>query len=57
VFRLRVDMIGVGRIKVISTSKIKKITVMRKNRKEKGRRDENVASNPHSNDEGFSREV
>jgi len=49
-------IIGAGRIRVISTSKIKKITVIIKNRRENGSRDGNAASNPHSNDDGFSRE-
>lgn len=49
-------MTGVGKIKVISTSKIKKITVIKKNRIENGRRDGDDASNPHSNGDGVSRE-
>jgi hypothetical protein len=49
--------IGAGRINVISTSKIKKITVIRKNRIEKGRRDGKAASKPHSKGDGFSREL
>jgi len=49
--------IGEGRIKVITTSNTRKITVIRKNRIEKGRREGNAASNPHSKAEGFSREV
>ena len=45
----------IGRINVISTSKIRKIIVIKKNRKEKGSRDEDLGSNPHSNGEFFSR--
>ena len=37
-----------GKIRVISTSKIKKITAIKKNRKEKGRRADPLGSNPHS---------
>lgn len=44
-----------GNIKAISTSKIKKIIAIKKNRKEKGRRDELNGSNPHSNGDIFSR--
>jgi hypothetical protein len=44
-----------GNIKAISTSKIKKIIAIKKNRKEKGSRDELKGSNPHSNGELFSR--
>ena len=44
-----------GKIKAISTSKIKKIMVIKKNRKEKGNREEDFGSNPHSNGEDFSR--
>jgi hypothetical protein len=42
---------------VISTSKIKKITVIRKKRRENDSRAGKGASKPHSKDEGFSREV
>lgn len=45
----------IGNNKTISTSKIKKIIVIKKNRKEKGRRDELFGSNPHSKGEFFSR--
>jgi len=45
----------IGRIRAISTSKIKKIIVIKKNRKEKGRREEDFGSNPHSNGDLFSR--
>lgn len=44
-----------GNNKVISTSKIKKITAIRKNRKEKGSRADPLGSNPHSYGEFFSR--
>lgn len=46
---------GMGTIKVISTSKIRKITAIKKKRSEKGRREDLLGSNPHSNAEGFSR--
>jgi hypothetical protein len=48
-------IIIIGRIRAISTSKIRKIIVIRKNRIEKGNRDEFIGSNPHSNGEVFSR--
>lgn len=48
-------IIIIGRIRAISTSKIKKIIVIKKNRIEKGRRDEFIGSNPHSNGDVFSR--
>lgn len=44
-----------GRSSVISTSKIKKMTAIRKNRSEKGKRAEPLGSKPHSNGEFFSR--
>lgn len=44
-----------GKISVISTSKIKKIIVIKKNRIEKGIREEFIGSNPHSKGEIFSR--
>lgn len=44
-----------GKSKTISTSKIKKIIVIKKNRNEKGKRDFLLISNPHSNGEVFSR--
>lgn len=44
-----------GRIKAISTSKIKKIIVIRKNRKENGKREDDLGSNPHSKGDLFSR--
>lgn len=46
-----------GRRRVISTSKIKKITAIKKNRREKGSRADPLGSNPHSNGEFFSRSV
>lgn len=46
-----------GNNKVISTSKIKKITAIRKNRREKGSRADPLGSNPHSKGEFFSRSV
>lgn len=39
----------------ISTSKIRKITVIKKNRREKGSRKSELGSNPHSKGEDFSR--
>lgn len=44
-----------GKIKAISTSKIKKIIVIKKNRRENGIREDDFWSNPHSNGENFSR--
>ena len=48
-------VIGMGNNKAISTSKIIKITAIRKNRDEKGSRAEFLGSNPHSNGDLFSR--
>lgn len=45
----------IGKIKAISTSKIKKIIVIKKNRREKGSRDDVFGSKPHSNGDDFSR--
>jgi hypothetical protein len=45
----------IGSRSAISTSKIKKITAIRKNRKEKGSRADLFGSNPHSNGDLFSR--
>lgn len=45
----------IGKIKAISTSKIKKIIAIKKNRIEKGRREEFIGSNPHSKGDVFSR--
>ena len=50
-------IIGNGRIKVISISKIKKIIAIRKNLIEKGRRAELLGANPHSKGEGLLRLV
>ena len=50
-------IIIIGRIRAISTSKIKKIIVIKKNRIEKGRRDEFIGSNPHSKGDLFSRSL
>jgi len=47
----------IGRIRAISTSKIRKIIVIKKNRREKGSREEVFGSNPHSNGEHFSRSI
>lgn len=46
---------GIGRIIVISTSKIRKITAIKKKRRENGVRAVDLGSNPHSNGEAFSR--
>jgi hypothetical protein len=48
-------MIVMGRSSAISTSKIRKMTAMRKNRSEKGSRADLLGSNPHSNGDLFSR--
>jgi hypothetical protein len=48
-------VIGMGNSSAISTSKIIKITAIRKNRDEKGSRAEFFGSNPHSNGDLFSR--
>lgn len=45
----------IGMRRVISMSKIRKITAIKKNCREKGRRAEDLGSNPHSNGEFFSR--
>jgi len=50
-----IKVIGIGSNSAISTSKIMKITAIRKNRDEKGRRAEFFGSNPHSNGDLFSR--
>ena len=47
----------IGRINAISTSKIRKIIVIKKNRIENGIRDEFIGSNPHSKGDLFSRSV
>ena len=51
------SVIIMGRRRVISTSKIKKITAIRKNRNENGIRAVDVGSNPHSNGDAFSRSI
>lgn len=48
-------IIIIGNKRAISTSKIKKIIAIKKNRNEKGNREEFIGSNPHSNGEHFSR--
>lgn len=50
-------IIGIGNNRVISTSKIKKITAIRKNRRENGIRAVSNGLNPHSNGEDFSRSL
>lgn len=45
----------IGKINAISTSKIKKIIVIKKKWRENGIRAEDLGSNPHSNGEDFSR--
>jgi hypothetical protein len=47
--------IVIGSNRAISTSKIRKITAIKKNRKENGSRADLFGSNPHSNGELFSR--
>jgi len=44
-----------GRSKAISTSKMRKITLIKKNRRENGSRASEFGSNPHSKGEAFSR--
>lgn len=44
----------IGKINAISTSKIRKIIAIKKNRIEKGIRDEFKGLNPHSNGDVFS---
>lgn len=46
---------GTGIKRTISISKTRKITARRKNRKEKGVRADPIGSNPHSNEDSFSR--
>lgn len=46
-----------GRIRVISTSKIRKIIAIKKKCIENGSRDDDLGSNPHSNGELFSRSI
>lgn len=53
-FEIKNDLI-IGNIKAISTSKIKKIIVIKKNRIDKGKRDELIGSNPHSKGDNFSK--
>lgn len=48
-------VIGIGNNSAISTSKIMKITAIKKNRDEKGSRAEFFGSNPHSKGDLFSR--
>lgn len=47
----------IGKIKAISTSKIKKIIAIKKKRIEKGIRDELKGLNPHSKGDNFSRSL
>lgn len=51
----KVKIIGIKR--VISTSKIKKITAIKKKCNENGIREDLLGSNPHSNGDLFSRSV
>jgi hypothetical protein len=48
---------AIGRMRAISTSKIKKIIAIKKNRIEKGRRADLLGSNPHSKGDLFSRSL
>lgn len=50
-------MIGIGIRIVISTSKIKKITAIKKKCNENGIRADDFGSNPHSNGDPFSRSI
>lgn len=50
-----VIVIGIGSSSAISTSKIMKMTAIRKNRDENGSRAEFLGSNPHSKGDLFSR--
>lgn len=50
-------IIIIGKINAISTSKIKKIIAIIKNRIEKGRREESEGSKPHSKGDLFSRSI
>lgn len=45
---VKLNVEAIGRRRVISTSKIKKITAIRKNRSENGSRADPLGSNPHS---------
>ena len=54
IFDVRI-VIGIGRSSAISTSKIMKITAIKKKRDEKGSRAEIFGSNSHSNGDLFSR--
>lgn len=47
----------IGMRRVISTSKIKKITAIKKNCNENGNRADDFGSNPHSKGELFSRSI
>ena len=52
------EIIGTrGRRSVISTSKMRKITAIKKNRRENGIRADPLGSKPHSNGEFFSRSL
>jgi len=46
-----------GKIKAISTSKIKKMIAIKKNRIEKGSREEFIGLKPHSKGDNFSRSI
>lgn len=50
-------IIEIGKINTISTSKIKKITAIKKKCNENGIRDDLKGSNPHSKGEDFSRSM
>jgi hypothetical protein len=54
IFDVRI-VIGIGYSSAISTSKIIKITAIKKNRGENGSRAEFFGSNPHSNGDLFPR--
>lgn len=54
---VRFNVEAIGSRSVISTSKIRKITAIKKKRREKGRRADPLGSNPHSYGEFFSRSI
>lgn len=47
----------IGKINAISTSKIKKIIVIKKKWRENGNREDDFGSNPHSKGDLFSRSI
>lgn len=55
--RLKSIAMGIGIKSTISTSKTRKITASRKNRRENGIRADDFGSKPHSNGAAFSRSI